>query len=251
MTPRRKISNSASIHRFAHCHRCLDELPPDHSPAEWARLNVGFTEIGLQVWCVRHELNVLHIDFQGARHPVNDSAPLPPTRDGRPTSFACAGCGQEVRLRPEALGLFPVDRAGIVAWCKACEEDERRDAGEVQLSGLAPAPNALFALGEPIHFTPGTAPLYQADTARMIALLHRHQTGDFGAVGRYEEIAPTVTTEEHAGGMFATDDAGKQNVIFIDRGKGSVQSEYELDGTRLWVHTVIGADTTVMLPEEY
>jgi hypothetical protein len=29
--------------------------------AEWARLNVGQTPNGLQIWCIRHDLNVLHL----------------------------------------------------------------------------------------------------------------------------------------------------------------------------------------------
>lgn len=38
---------------------------------DWVRYNVGFTEIGLQIWCRRHEVNVAHIDFQGEKHPAN------------------------------------------------------------------------------------------------------------------------------------------------------------------------------------
>jgi len=32
---------------------------------EYGRLEMGFTERGLQVWCLRHDLNVLHLDFAG------------------------------------------------------------------------------------------------------------------------------------------------------------------------------------------
>lgn len=58
------------ITAFFHCARCLEELPADTSPRDWAQLEVGFTAKGLQVWCKRHEQNVVHIDFQGQRHPA-------------------------------------------------------------------------------------------------------------------------------------------------------------------------------------
>ena len=34
---------------------------------EYSILDVGFTNIGVQVWCRRHEVNVVHIDFDGNR----------------------------------------------------------------------------------------------------------------------------------------------------------------------------------------
>lgn len=48
---------------FAHCAECIKEKPAEQSPMEWARLNTGFTKTGFQVWCVRHEMNVLCIEF--------------------------------------------------------------------------------------------------------------------------------------------------------------------------------------------
>ncbi len=71
----RVIPNTRGITMFMHCRRCLAEKSADQSPREFARLEVGFTEIGLQVWCVRHGCNVLHIDFEGQRHPANMKAP--------------------------------------------------------------------------------------------------------------------------------------------------------------------------------
>ena len=35
------------------------------SPQEMTKLDVGFTEHGLQVWCPKHEINIAHIDFGG------------------------------------------------------------------------------------------------------------------------------------------------------------------------------------------
>lgn len=62
------------IGHFIHCTMCMDEMPGDRAPGAYARLNVGFTRRGLQVWCVRHDANVVHIDFEGARHPAEVDA---------------------------------------------------------------------------------------------------------------------------------------------------------------------------------
>lgn len=73
----RDIPNTNAIYSFLHCGLCLEELTKlaeiqgSASPRLYARLSVGFTEIGLQVWCNHHEVNVVHIDFQGAVHPAN------------------------------------------------------------------------------------------------------------------------------------------------------------------------------------
>ena len=48
---------------FWNCEKCLAEIPPDRSAQDFAKLNVGFTKIGIQVWCVRHDCNVMYIDF--------------------------------------------------------------------------------------------------------------------------------------------------------------------------------------------
>ena len=50
---------------FMHCRQCLDELPPGVAPREWVRLECGWTPEGVQVWCVRHERNIVDLDFQG------------------------------------------------------------------------------------------------------------------------------------------------------------------------------------------
>lgn len=51
------------IIRFLHCARCLEERPEDQSPAEWARLNIGMTKQGIQIWCERHHSSVDDIKF--------------------------------------------------------------------------------------------------------------------------------------------------------------------------------------------
>lgn len=70
-----RISNSKEIKAYMHCALCVDEFKagkaPGKSPATYARLSVGWTPAGLQVWCERHGVNVLHVDFEGHTHPAN------------------------------------------------------------------------------------------------------------------------------------------------------------------------------------
>ena len=65
------ISIDNKICLFFHCSQCLSEKPQGVSPRDWAKLEAGWTKIGLQIWCKRHELNVCHIDFEGQTHPAN------------------------------------------------------------------------------------------------------------------------------------------------------------------------------------
>ena len=69
----RPIPNTNGILEYFHCRRCLVEDTARGVP--WRQqLEVGWTELGLQVWCRRHASNVLHIDFEGCRHPANETA---------------------------------------------------------------------------------------------------------------------------------------------------------------------------------
>ncbi len=63
-------SPANDIQRFLHCAKCGDERPDDVSPCDYQQIEVGWTEKGLQVWCRRHEMNIIHIDFEGYRHPA-------------------------------------------------------------------------------------------------------------------------------------------------------------------------------------
>lgn len=76
--PKNDIPNTLSIGLYLHCGKCIEELQQDsktrQSPADFARLAVGFTDRGIQIWCNRHECNVMHMDLQGQKHPVNASA---------------------------------------------------------------------------------------------------------------------------------------------------------------------------------
>jgi len=63
--------NTRAIATFFHCGLCIAELPRGVSPREFMRLEIGFTPQGIQVWCVRHDCNVMHVDFEGQKHPAN------------------------------------------------------------------------------------------------------------------------------------------------------------------------------------
>jgi hypothetical protein len=70
----RPIPNTNEIVSYFHCTQCLQERPAGVSPKEWAQVQAGFTPLGLQVWCNRHEANIVHIDFEGVKHPANITA---------------------------------------------------------------------------------------------------------------------------------------------------------------------------------
>lgn len=64
------MTSELEIEAYIHCGKCLDEKPEGISPRDFAQLEFGYTKMGLQVWCKRHEVNVVNIDFQGQTHPV-------------------------------------------------------------------------------------------------------------------------------------------------------------------------------------
>ena len=70
MSIKRKIPVTNKIAMFLHCKKCLDELPGDQSPHDYAAIEAGWTKIGLQLWCKRHDKNILHVDFEGQKHPA-------------------------------------------------------------------------------------------------------------------------------------------------------------------------------------
>lgn len=49
------------------CSKCETEFllgsTDSRSLQDYSRLDIGFTSIGVQVWCRRHDANVVHIDF--------------------------------------------------------------------------------------------------------------------------------------------------------------------------------------------
>lgn len=63
--PLPQIPNTMEISGFWHCGKCLAEKPGDISPRDYAKLEAGLTPLGFQLWCVRHECNVVHVSFDG------------------------------------------------------------------------------------------------------------------------------------------------------------------------------------------
>jgi len=66
-----EVPNTNGIVAYLHCALCVKERPKDVSMQEFAHLDVGWTKQGIQVWCVRHDCNVLHVDFEGYKHLAN------------------------------------------------------------------------------------------------------------------------------------------------------------------------------------
>ncbi len=65
------IPASNKIVQFFHCGNCVSKRPAGQSMQDWVRLEAGWTMLGLQVRCVRCDLNIIHIDFEGVRHSAN------------------------------------------------------------------------------------------------------------------------------------------------------------------------------------
>lgn len=53
---------------YFNCSQCLNELPSGQSPREFKRLDVSLTKDGLQVWCVRHGINVDRMELRVKPH---------------------------------------------------------------------------------------------------------------------------------------------------------------------------------------
>ena len=51
------------------CNQCYEDycagLTDSKSLQQHTMFDVGLTDIGLQVWCRRHDVNVVHVDFGG------------------------------------------------------------------------------------------------------------------------------------------------------------------------------------------
>lgn len=69
----RPIPATESIGAYMHCSKCFPDRPDGIAPRDWAKLSVGWTELGFQVWCNRCNVNVVHVDFEGCKHPANVS----------------------------------------------------------------------------------------------------------------------------------------------------------------------------------
>ena len=66
-----RIPAKSCIKMYFNCGNCLDNRPAGITPAEWVRLEAGLTPAGLQIRCQRCDMNLIHVDFEGQRHPAN------------------------------------------------------------------------------------------------------------------------------------------------------------------------------------
>tara|TARA_B110000971_G_C20034728_1_gene513517 strand:+ start:2328 stop:2582 length:255 start_codon:yes stop_codon:yes gene_type:complete len=69
-----KEALALSITNYVACSKCADEvanLTPPESLQNYAAMDVGFTDWGVQVWCRRHKVNIVHIDFEGHKLPAD------------------------------------------------------------------------------------------------------------------------------------------------------------------------------------
>ena len=67
------------------CAKCEEENPggltDSSSLQDYTKLDVGFTCIGIQVWCRRHHANVVHVDFEGKKLKADFRCLEPRTQD--------------------------------------------------------------------------------------------------------------------------------------------------------------------------
>lgn len=63
-------ANTREIKMFMHCGLCIQEKKPQYIEAGW-------TLQGFQVWCLNHDCNIVHVDFEGTKHPANTTRRLP------------------------------------------------------------------------------------------------------------------------------------------------------------------------------
>ena len=74
-------TNEKQIRGYMHCGLCVmeykelraknDPSVKDVSPGDYQRLEIGSTPLGFQVWCRRHDVNVIHADFEGRKITAN------------------------------------------------------------------------------------------------------------------------------------------------------------------------------------
>ena len=56
---------SPDVRFFAHCRNCAPQKPANQSPSEWARIDAGLTDKGLQLWCKRCRMEIMHFTPEG------------------------------------------------------------------------------------------------------------------------------------------------------------------------------------------
>ena len=76
--PNEEISNR--IEHYLVCELCAQDVAKANSEAnvtdeislqDYTQIDTGLTNRGIQVWCRRHNFNIVHIDFQGHQLPAD------------------------------------------------------------------------------------------------------------------------------------------------------------------------------------
>ena len=65
---------SLRITNYLACTKCaaeIETLNPPQSLQDYSQTDAGFTDWGVQIWCRRHQVNIVHIDFQQQRLPAD------------------------------------------------------------------------------------------------------------------------------------------------------------------------------------
>ncbi len=68
---------SANIERYFHCSLCVSEAPEGLPPREYQSIEAGMTSKGFQVWCKRHDCNIVTIELNGDNWTWDDAVELP------------------------------------------------------------------------------------------------------------------------------------------------------------------------------
>ena len=77
MTPNAKSPALNMIMRYLHCKKCIEEFADPKirsklgnspmSAGDYQSIEVGWTPQGIQIWCKRHDENIIHLDFKGQK----------------------------------------------------------------------------------------------------------------------------------------------------------------------------------------
>ena len=59
----------SEIVSYFHCKQCLSKYLETFGNYE-QKIEAGFTKYGVQAWCKNCNQNIIHIDFQGQKHPL-------------------------------------------------------------------------------------------------------------------------------------------------------------------------------------
>lgn len=116
------VPNTKEIKAYLHCNLCWREKPKNVFIRDYQQLEVGWTDLGIQVWCRRHNVNIVHIDFEKNKHPANTTIDRTPpssaTNSGTFSKGALAAQGRPENYSQATPEMqWEVDKKlGILDW---------------------------------------------------------------------------------------------------------------------------------------